>query len=130
MDSVAPQIAQPVHIPCGIVHLGVQAIPDVAAFDLGITGIAPVPAADVCDQQNGTGKLNVQITPLVIEIVVVLLDHQLHPFLLGEVGVLLLQIRPPVLVVHIAAPDNVLLFVHLVSPRSFSLRFNGCPCAS
>ena len=33
------QIAQPVYIPCGIVHLGIQAIADIAAFDLGITGI-------------------------------------------------------------------------------------------
>ena len=109
MYGIAAQIAQPVYIPCGIVHLRIQAIADIAAFDLGITGIPPIPSADVCDQQNGAGELNVQIAPLVIEIVVVLLDHQFHPFLLGKLGVLFLQIAPPILVVRIAAPDNMFL---------------------
>ena len=71
---------------------------------LGISFIshaAAVPKSQITDNENGTGELNVQIGALVVQIVAVQLIHQLHALGFGEVGVLFLQVLPPVVVVDV-----------------------------
>ena len=76
----------------------------------------PVTKPQITDNENGTGELNVQIGTLVVQIVAVQLIHQLHTLGFGEVGVLLLQVLPPVVIVNVVAPNDVSAVLHCVRP--------------
>ena len=58
---IAPEISVSVHIPCGIVIVGIKAVADIAAWDFLISHAPAIPKPQIGNNQNGLGKLNVQI---------------------------------------------------------------------
>jgi hypothetical protein len=83
VDGVAPQIAQAVYIPCGVVRISVKAVPDVAAGDFLISHAPPIPQAQVAYNQNGLGKLHIEIGAFIIQVIPIDLIHQGNALIFG-----------------------------------------------
>jgi len=83
VDGVAPQITQPVHIPGGIIRIGIQAVPDIAAGDFLISHAPPIPQAQVAYNQNGLGKLHIEIGAFIIQVIPIDLIHQGNALIFG-----------------------------------------------
>ena len=94
--GVAAQVAQLIHIPCGVFN-----IPDIAAGDFLIACTPPIPKSQVSNHKDGLVKLDVQIDALIVQIAVIDLIHQGHALVLGQLRMIFLQIVPPVLIVQI-----------------------------
>ena len=127
MDGIAAEVTVFIHIPSAVINIpfAVKAVPDITARNFLISHAAAVPKPQITDNENGTGELNVQIGALVVQIVAVQLIHPLHPLAFGEVGVLLLQVFPPVVVVNVVAPNDVSAVLHCVRPSLSAIR--NCP---
>ena len=131
VDGVAPQIAQSIHIPSGVIRVGIQAVPDVAAGDFLIPHAPPIPQAQVAYNQNGLGKLHIEVHALIVQIMSIDFIHQRDTFILGQLRVFCFQIATPVLIIQIViAPDNVFVLTHRASPRSLCFGRMGWPCSS
>ena len=78
--GIPTQVAQLVNIPGGIINIPVagKAVPDVAAVDLLIPHAPSVPQSKVGNDEDGPGKLDVQIGTLIIQIIAVDFLHQGH----------------------------------------------------
>ena len=83
VDGVAPQIAQAVYIPCGIVRISVKAVPDIAAGDFLISHAPPIPQAQVAYNQNGLGKLHVKVHTFIVQVIPIDLIHQGNALIFG-----------------------------------------------
>lgn len=70
MAGIGTKIAVLIYIPFGIVSVGVQAISDVAGGDVLVAHHSAVPSADVTDNNDRLGKLNIQVDSLIGEVVV------------------------------------------------------------
>ena len=70
---IAPKISVSVHIPCGVVVIRVKAVPDIAAGNFFVSRAPAIPKPQIGNNQNGLGKLNVQIESFVLKVVPVFL---------------------------------------------------------
>ena len=114
VSSIGTKIAVLIYIPFGIVGVGIQAISDVAGWDVLVAHHSAVPSADVANDDNGLGKLDVQVHPFVGEVVTIGFHHPfVECLLIVGVSVQLVYFKeflialPPVIhiKVHIAPDD-------------------------
>ena len=124
MNVITAQVAVLVYIESGVVIAGAEAVPDISAFDLPVSAVSPIPKAQVGDQKNGLGELDIQIGTLIVQIVAVCFQHHPISFIIREFRVLRLQICSPILIVEeVVAPDQMFAVSHLASPRSMCCGF-------
>ena len=115
MSCIGTKIAVLVYIPFGIVGVGIQAISDVAGGNVLVAHHSAVPSADVANDNDWLGKLNIQIDSLIGEIVVIGFLHPLIECLLiirvvvQLVGFkeLLVVLSPVVHIKVLVAPNDV-----------------------
>ena len=82
MSSIGTKIAVLIYIPFGIVGIGIQAISDVAGGDVLVAHHSAVPSADVANDNDRLGKLDVEVRSLVVKVVAVGFHHPLIKCLL------------------------------------------------
>ena len=126
---IAPEISVSVHIPCGIVIVGIKAVADIAAWDFLISHAPAIPKPQIGNNQNGLGKLNVQIEPFVLKVVPVFLIHHGDALVIGKRRIFFLHPIFPLLIVKVGiGPDAIIFLTHRASPLSFGI--TGFPSAS
>ena len=115
MNSIGTKVAVLIYIPFGIVGVGIQAISDVAGGDILVAHHSAVPSADVANDNDRLGKLNIQVDSLIGEVVVIGFHHPLiERLLIIRVVVQLISFKELLVilspVVHIkasVAPNDV-----------------------
>lgn len=82
VSSIGTKIAILIYIPFGIVGVGIQTISDVAGGDVLVAHHSAVPSANVANDNDWLGKLNIQVDSLIGEVVVIRFLHPLIECLL------------------------------------------------
>ena len=109
MSCIGTKVAVLIYIPFGIVSVGVQAISDVAGGDVLVAHHSAVPSADVTDNNDRLGELDIQIHSLIGKIVVIGFHHPLiERLLIIRVVVQFVRFKELLVVlspvIHIKAP--------------------------
>ena len=126
---IAPEVSVSVHIPCGVVVIRVKAVPDIAAGNFFVSRAPAIPKPQIGNNQNGLGKLNVQIEPFVLKIMPIFLIHHGDAVVLGKRRIFFLHPIFPLLIVKVGIrPDTIIVLTHRASPLSFGI--TGFPSAS
>ena len=126
---IAPKISVLVHIPCGIVVVGIKAVTDIAAWNFLIAHASAIPKPQIGNNQNGLRKLDVQIQAFILKIMPIFLIHHGDALVLGKRRIFFLHPIFPLLIVKVGIrPDTIIALTHLASPLSFGI--TGFPSAS
>ena len=90
VNIIAPKISVSVHIPGGVVVVGIKAVSNIAALNFLVSHVFAIPKAKLCDDKNRLRKLNVQIDALVFQIRSVRIAHDFIELVVRMTGILFL----------------------------------------
>ena len=126
---IAPKVSVSVHIPGGVVVVGIKAVADIAAWNFLISHAPAIPKPQIGNNQNGLRKLDVQIQAFVLKVMPIFLIHHGDALVLGKRRIFFLHPVFPFLVVQVSiGPDAIIVLTHRASPLSFGI--TGFPSAS
>ena len=87
VNIITAKISVFIHIPCGVVIVGIKAVADVSAFNFLISHTSSVPQSEIGNNKNRLRKLDIQIYALIKKIFGVAIAHDLIKLIIRITGI-------------------------------------------